>query len=156
MKKHVMSMTYPPKIEPVQTGECTQTIRIGRKFEVNDSILIHGWSGKAYRSKWNNQMRINVVDAIPILVDQHLGIGTQLPEIKLTKWHCWNSDVVNRLAELDFIDPPTGEALKWVLFGLNGAPCGPTPYQIVRWEIDEVATAELRAQAKAIVFEEGK
>ena len=34
MKKHVMAITYTPKIEPVRDGRCTQTIR-----KVEDSLL---------------------------------------------------------------------------------------------------------------------
>lgn len=81
---------------------------------------------------------------------------TRRQEINLIDWHAWDSDYVNDLAKRDFIDPPTGLALRDVLFKLNDAPDEPTQYQVVRWEIDEVATAELRAQAKVIVFEEGK
>jgi len=147
MAKLIMSITYEPKIEPVQLGECTQTIRVGRRFSVDDSILIHGWSGTAYYSNWNGQMRVTVVNAIPILIDSDLGIGTEMPEINLIQWHPWGSNTVNRLAELDFIDPPTGEALKGVLFKLNDEPDGPMPYQIVRWKVDWDATAKLRKEA---------
>lgn len=42
MRKHVMSIAYPYKIDAVQDGRCTQTIRKGRRFAVGDEILIHG------------------------------------------------------------------------------------------------------------------
>ena len=42
MRKHVMAITYPPKIEPVKDGRCTQTIRKGSKVSVSDEILFHG------------------------------------------------------------------------------------------------------------------
>jgi len=48
--------------------------------------------------------------------------------------HAWTSWYPSRLAEYDFIDPPTGEALRDVLFGLNSAHDGPDEYQIMRWE----------------------
>jgi len=153
MKKHIMSMTYEPKIEPVQSGECTQSIRKDLKFKEGDSIMIHGWSGTPYYSKWNGKMRVTVTKAIPIMIDLSLGIGTQQPEINLTKWNAWDSAFVDDLAKRDFIDPPNGHALRDVLFKLNDEPDGPAWYQVVRWEIDEAATAELRAQAKAIVNE---
>jgi len=155
MTKHIMSMTYEPKIEPVQSGECTQSIRVGQRFEIDDSIQIHGWSDpkKPYRSKWNGQMRVTVTEVIPIMIDSFLGIGTQRPGINLTDWNAWDSAFVDDLAKRDFIDPPTGPALRDVLFKLNDEPDGPAMYQVVRWEIDEVATAELRAQAKVIVNE---
>ena len=150
MKKHIMSMTYPPKIEPVQTGECTQSIRKDLKFNKGDSILIHGWSDpkKPYRSPWNGKMRVTVTKVIPIMVDSFLGIGTRHPKLNLIDWHPWSSEYVDDLAKHDFINPPTGLALRDVLFKLNDEPDGPEWYQVVRWGIDEVATAKLRAQAK--------
>lgn len=154
MKKHIMSITYPPKIEPVQSGECTQSIRKNLKFTKGDSILIHGWSDpkKPYRSPWNKQMRVTVTEAIPIMVDSFLGIGTRRPEINLIDWHPWNSKYTDDMAKRDFIDPPTGLVLRDVLFKLNDEPGGPEWYQVVRWVIDEVATAELRAKAKVKVY----
>lgn len=49
----------------------------------------------------------------------------------------WDRPWVTTLAELDFIDPPTGEALRDVLFKLNGGkvPTEPEEHQIVRWNI---------------------
>ena len=40
MARHVMAMTYAPKIDAVQDGRCTQTIRTMRKKEIEggDSI----------------------------------------------------------------------------------------------------------------------
>lgn len=46
----------------------------------------------------------------------------------------WKGKWGDILAERDFIDPPTGEALRDVLFGLNGAPdCQGEQFQIIRW-----------------------
>jgi hypothetical protein len=47
--------------------------------------------------------------------------------------HVWTSWYPDRLAEYDYINPPTGEVLRDVLFGLNGAPKEPEQYQIIRW-----------------------
>ena len=154
MKKHIMSITYAPKIEPVQSGACTQTIRKGERFEVGDSVLIHGWRGVAYRSKWNNRMRVDITEVIPIMIDDCLGIGTQdASNPLLIDWHVWDSEYVDKLAAFDYIDPPTGVELKKVLFTLNEAPVMPERYQIIRWEIDVEATETLRkAEAKAEVI----
>lgn len=134
MQKLVMSLTYLPKIEPVKDGLCTQTIRKGRKVSVGDDILFHGWAGRPYRSKWDWRKRVTVTEAIPIYIDAMLGVATLYTEnSNLLDWHSWDSLYVEELAEYDFIDPPTGEGLRDVLFGLNGAPDSPEEYQIIRW-----------------------
>ncbi len=159
MAKHVLSMTYPPKIDAVQAGMCTQTIRGKWKIKVGDSILFHGWTDpkKPYRSPWNDQMRVTVTEVIPIMIDSFLGIGTRKPIINLIDWHAWNDDCVNDLAKRDYIDPPTGLALRDVLFKLNGAPDAPEKYQIIRWKVDWGATIQIRNEKNRIkLLEEGE
>lgn len=154
MRKRIMSITYTPKIEPVQTGECIQTIRKGHQFEVDDSVLIHGWAGTAYRSRWNKRMRVTITGVTPIVVDSFLGIGTQYqPKSNLIKLHPWDSEYVDDLAALDYIDPPTGVELKKVLFKLIDESDGPEWYQIIRWEIDVDATEALRKAEKDVIFD---
>lgn len=131
MTKHVMAITYPPKIEPVKDGRCIQTIRKGRKVSVGDEILFHGWSGKPYRSKWDWRKRVTIVDIIPTVISIH---GMFFPTIDGLV-HKWTDPYPTKLARFDFIDPTTGEALRDVLFGLNGAPNHPEEYQIIRWTI---------------------
>lgn len=128
MSSHVMSMTYLPKIPAVLSGECTQTIRTkGKKQKcAGDIITLHGWSGKAYRSKWSWRKRVVVYEVIDIQISS---VGMRIDG----NLHAWTSWYPGRLAEYDFIDPPTGEGLRDVLFGLNGAPDGPEEYQIIRW-----------------------
>lgn len=140
MSKHIMSMTYAPKIDAVQDGQCTQTIRTmrKRKIEVGDSILFHGWSGVAYRSKWNKQMRVTVTGVSKCWMSLN---GVRLNKNTLVPW---NSTIIDTLAMNDFIDPPTGPALRDVLFELNSAPSVPMMYRIIRWEVDWDETAKLR------------
>jgi len=134
MKKHVMPLTYAPKIEPVRSGRCNQTIRKGRRFAVGDEILLHDWIGKPYRTKWGWRMRVKVTQVINILVSGDSVVFIDQP----VRYKCaWNDEPVNDLAREDYIDPPTGEALRGVLFGLNGAPDGVGEYQVIRWSIME-------------------
>ena len=130
MRKHVMALTYPPKIEPVQDGRCTQTIRKGRGVSVGDEILFHGWSGRPCRSKWDWRKRVTVVDATNIKISKDGILYLNNPSV----WR-WHEVIVDAIAEHDFINPPTGEALRDVLFGLNGAPGGLEEYQIIRWAL---------------------
>ena len=127
MAKHVKAITYQPKIEPVLDGRCTQTIRTGRNVSAGDEILFHGWSGKPYRSKWDWRKRVEVKVIIPLLISSY---GFRRPD---SSWIRWGCNTANELAALDFIDPPTGEALRDVLFSLNCAPKEPAEYQIIRW-----------------------
>jgi len=121
-------MTYLPKIQAVLSGECTQTIRKLRKKPIckNDIITFHGWAGRPYRSKWGWRKRVVVDEVIDIEISSE---GMLIEGIL----HAWTSWYPGRLAEYDFIDPPTGEALRDVLFGLNDAPDESEEYQIIRW-----------------------
>jgi len=56
VKKHILPLTYEPKIMDVRTGKCTQTIRpitSSITKDVGDLVMFHGWAGKPYRSEWN-------------------------------------------------------------------------------------------------------
>ena len=138
-----MAMTYEPKIDAVQDGRCLQTIRSMRKKEIKagDSILFHGWSGKAYRSEWNDKMRVTVTKAI------HFHASMDGLKFKNNNIIQWDDILIDIIATQDFIDPPSGIALRDVLFKLNGAPSTPVEYQIIRWEVDWAATDELRKEA---------
>ena len=138
MKKHVMALTYEPKIEPVKDGRCTQTIRKGERVAVGDEILFHGWEGRPYRSKWNWQTRVVVTDVIKMeIYDTELLNGVHFPTTNPVSVFHWNHERINRLAKRDFIFPPTGEELKNVLLKLNGGKFLDNPidekYQIIRW-----------------------
>lgn len=56
MKKHILPLTYEPKIKAVLDGVCTQTIRPlnpSNQKRQGDYVMFHGWAGKPYHSKWN-------------------------------------------------------------------------------------------------------
>lgn len=127
MKKHVMSMTYHDKIPAVLDGRCTQTIRTGRRFAVGDEINFVGYNGKA----WRKRVVVNSIDNITI---SYNGIGYYNAN-NYFSIACWGDFLTYGLASDDFINPPTGEALRDVLFGLNGAPDEPQEYQIIRWKV---------------------
>lgn len=138
VRKHVMAITYQPKIEAVRKGKCTQTIRMTDKFTVGDSILLHGWVGKPYRSKWSWIKRVTISRVINAYID--LDFGSREEE-KILHLFCsskmiisfkWDHPEADKLAALDFIDPPTGIELRNVLTKLNKAKGGNT-YQIIRW-----------------------
>ena len=130
MRKLVMALTYPPKIDPVFDGRCTQTIRKGRRVAEGDEILFHDWDDRPYRSKWNRRKRVTVTSVENIKISD---TGIVFDSIDSIQPKTWDSFWATAMAIQDFIDPPTGEALRDVLFGLNGAPDVPEEYQIIRW-----------------------
>jgi len=128
MTRHVKALTYTDKVDAVRSGACRQTIRaIGtRPVHVGDTITFHGWTDGAYRSPWSWRLVVEVAEVIPAEISKN---GMFIDDIL----HAWSSWYPTRLAEYDYINPPTGEALRDVLFGLNGTPKEPEQYQIIRW-----------------------
>ena len=159
-----LPLTYPPKIEPVKRGECTQTIRfctiskskkhpgkIIRK-QVGDRVRFYRWTGRPYWSPPEyiaGYMELENVDNVRVFqhgilfyaeaFNNYFGYknknsfsdaGTSLDHLL-----AWNTLGVQWVATQDFIDPPTGEALRDVLIGKNGKiPAEGAPAQILRWK----------------------
>ena len=137
-----LPLTYPPKIEPVRKGECTQTIRfctiskskkhpgeIIRK-QVGDRVRFYCWTGRPYWSHpeyVTEYMELTYAENVVIKPDGiHDRQSVFLPSLWID---------LDGLASLDFIDPPTGEALRDVLIGKNGKiPLEGIPAQILRWD----------------------
>ncbi len=130
MRKWNLPLTYKPKIIPVYDGQITQTIRTGRKYAVGDSVAFHGWEGVPYKSKWAYRTPyFQVIEVIDITLNYVHGITTPLG-----CQHGWEK--LNYLAELDGIEPPTGFALRDVLFDLNNQQ-NEVEAQVLRWSYVE-------------------
>ena len=133
MTHHNLSFTYKPKIEGVKAGAIRQTIRIGRRFKVGDRLLLFGWEGKPYRSKWAWRKSETVQKAIDIKIYPW---GLELP-IKEPVPHLfpfiWNMATIQVLAILDGIDPPSGWELGRVLCAFHKIPKLGVEAQIIRW-----------------------
>jgi len=121
VKKFVKAFTYAPKIPAVLDGRCTQTIRAIKTDDPDkipiwdDQILFHGWEGKPYRSKWSWRLRVEVEKFLVLELEK-----TGLTDTMNGKFYPWAHPKLTYLAELDFIDPPTGEALGKLLLGWYG------------------------------------
>ena len=141
MRKYNLPLTYAPKIPKVLSGECTQTIRAGRKFQVGDLVSFHGWEGKPYRSKWSFRTPYYELHTIWDIKVWRKGII--FPEIILRhdyspemfrEWDC-----LDWLAVLDGIEPATGEELGKVLLSMNELEptennlLGECDMQVIRW-----------------------
>jgi len=124
MSRHVMSFTYKEKIPAVIEGNIRQTIRPEvesekegarkRIIRPGDTITFHGWEEKPYRSPWSFRKEVTVTEVIPITIFSKGIVFRETNQFEL-----WDSDVVNELARLDGIVPPTGEALCDVLYRFN-------------------------------------
>ena len=126
MRKFNLPLTYKPKIPGVIEGSIRQTIRPGRKFSPADLVAFHGWEGIPYRSKWS--FRTPYTSLIEVLDIEIETRGILLPSGR-ARWA-----ELDTLARLDGIDPPTGEGLKNVLFGMHPIHIGEKlEGQVIRW-----------------------
>ena len=124
-----LGITYKPKIPFVKSGECNQTIRRGRRWAVGDIAHLFTWSGKPYYSKWSWRRDAEVIQVIPVKVmDDFFVVYTDgvngFP-------YLWFHAVVDEIARLDFIDPPSGIVLRNILLHTFA---GQTEGQIIRWK----------------------
>ena len=144
MTTHRMGMTYEPKIEGVRNGTIRQTIRkLNPKhpFKLGDRLLIHGWEGRPYRSKWSWRMDETVKELDKLEVDSEAWTLWDHEDLMAEGWctalHIWDQEhprmVVIALA--DGIYPPTSQGVKKVLEAFHG----PFPrddvieFQVIRW-----------------------
>jgi hypothetical protein len=134
MRKWNLPLTYEPKIQPVIDGTCRQTIRPVKKphleKKIGDLIRFYIWTGKPYRSK-----RKTITEYMPLVnvkscrisyngIDDLYFVG----EVGL-----WGWKDLDRLAELDGIVPPTGEALRDILMEKNNVTTDWIDAQVLRW-----------------------
>lgn len=127
--KFNLPLTYAPKIAGVQDGTIRQTIRTGRKFAVGDLVSFHGWSGRPYFSKWSFRTPyFPLVEVLDIFIEPG---GLRREGQSVVKW---TEPIMDSIARMDGIVPPTGAALAAVLTGLNKIPDGQgVEAQIIRW-----------------------
>lgn len=129
-RKWNVPLTYPPKIQSVMDRTIRQTIRTGRKYSEGDLISFHGWEGKPYRSKWTDRTPYFLIsDVIDVYIEDD---GLRCGDNALVRWA---DPVMDQIASLDGIDPPTGKALGRVLKGLNKIlPGERIEAQIIQWD----------------------
>jgi hypothetical protein len=135
MTTHILAITYQPKVEGVRNGTIRQTIRAfnpENPRKVGDKLLLHGWSGKPYRSPWNwrREEKVTQVFEIECYADYFID-----EENYVCNWGIndgWGRP--STLARLDGISPPTGLELKHVLESYHGKFTDkPVQMQVIRW-----------------------
>lgn len=128
--RHMMAVTCKDKEQEVIDGKIKQTIRQGERIHEGDTLLLHGFEGRVYRSNWTWRKEVTVKRVQPIWVGDS-GIAFT-PSIVVIPW---DSKMVNALAKADGVKPPTGVRLKEVLEAINGkfSKSRSEKYQIIRW-----------------------
>lgn len=146
-RKWNLPLTYAPKIEAVRNGTCTQTIRVTGKTpkKVGDLVSFHGYqNGRGTPWTWRTPYKtITYIKDITI-VGRGIICGfapEELPseqreEGSFLTYKLWLWNELHWLAALDGIVPPTGEALRDVLVGMNGKiPEDGIEAQVIRWKV---------------------
>ena len=159
MAKHIMALTYAPKIEAVRSGECCQTVRLlhqgkelpddirERIMHPGDEILMHTWEGRPYRSKWGWRQRY-IVDEVLVLYCDGEDTWYWSP-LDPTQQECHglmdiiDDDELVDIVRRDHIDPPTVDEWEWTLLRLNGLDyLSDSDWQVIRWRPARTDTAE--------------
>ena len=126
-RKWNLPLTYRPKIARMASGEIRQTIRPGLKYRVGDQVSFHGWEGQPYRSRWTNRTQyyelIRVID---------ITLRPDRVQVHYVVWP-WNDPIIDELARLDGIDPPTGQELGWLFTTMYDLPDDGMDFQVLRW-----------------------
>jgi len=133
--RHCVPMTYGPKVDAVFDGGCRQTIRMGRRYAVGDTVTFFEWTGKPYRSPWGRRVVVKLTFIADIkLRPDGMAWNVDGRPGKRAVWQTepWESAFCDRVAKRDGIDPPTGAELKRVLESFHGPLTGQAA-QVLRW-----------------------
>lgn len=103
--KHILPLTYEPKIQDVIDGKCTQTIRpiSSTKFkEKGDLVMFHGWSGQPYFSKWSFRTPYwEITQTFDIHFEMNNGNVVIRKADKFCNFHTISEKEMHRIAVLD-------------------------------------------------------
>ena len=138
MKAQNVGFTYKPKIPAVQAGTCRQTVRMGRRFELDQILHLFTWEGKARHSKWGWRKDEKCVQLYDVLIYVG-GISCKtliddvksICEFKIGYFYPW--DMLDWIAERDGIEPPTGKAMGELFRKMHKLPNDGAEAQILRW-----------------------
>ena len=135
MSFHSVPLSYKPKLDAVFSGACRQTIRLGRRYAVGDTVLFFEWTGRPRRSRWGRRItvKLTAVDKA-ILHPAGMAVLMGVAGWVTMPWDGCDGNTIATVAVADFIDPPTGEELKRVLEAFHGPfPVEGVEAQILRW-----------------------
>jgi len=105
MKKHILPLTYEPKIPDVLNGKCTQTIRsisYSKSKEKGDLVMFHGWSDKPYQSKWSFRTPYwEIIQSFDFHFEMENGNISIRKADEFTNFHTISNKEIHRIAVLD-------------------------------------------------------
>lgn len=127
---HITAITYEPKIKKVLDLDVRRTMRKTRKFKSGQHVLIHGWSGRPYRSKWSWRMKVHLITVLNFHLSKEC-ISIMDDDWKVADMISWSSETANGMAFLDGVEGG-GEGLKKSLKKLNGRNWQGS-YQMIVW-----------------------
>ena len=131
--KHILPLTYEPKILDVREGGCTQTIRPlnpTNQKSVDDWVMFHGWSDKPYRSKWNwRTFYWSIIEVIDVCVKPD---GLVIPDPE----HYLSKEESNKIARLDGFKDYNELYQQFVkMYGdVFNDPFDHKFFQVIRWD----------------------
>ena len=126
--KHTKRITYKHKLEEIEAGRVTQTIRKGRNVNVGDTIYFI-----------DIDLEVKVLLTFPIFCFEdyvEFGYYNTEGEYQYTHHTLWEDEEINNLAKDDGICPPIGLELKKVLlelYEMDAFPQDGLAMQIIRW-----------------------
>ena len=139
MARHVMALTYAPKIEAVKSGACCQTIRrynYERPKRPGDKLILHTWAGRPYRSQWDWRLT-TTIDSVWRLRFPGIrnGITASISFNEGRDWLPTDGIGLTNIAIDDGIEDPSAESLRATLKRLNGlVSLFGTEWEIIRWQ----------------------
>lgn len=139
MKAQNVGFTYKPKIPAVKAGTCRQTVRMGRRFELDQVLHLFTWEGKPRHSKWGWRKDERCVQLYDVSITPG-GIlcATIIDDVKpicnfsvAGNFYPW--ETLDWIAKRDGIEPPTGKAMGELFRKMHKLTGAGSPAQIVRW-----------------------
>ena len=118
MAVHVKALTYQPKIGRVLSGEIRQTIRkVGKKpIKHGDTLILHGWFGRPYRSPWSWRIKLNVWYVKPLLWTGHYFVNQHGRLSKEEHEKIFKEDGFSSLSDgLDFFSQYPRETMMYMI-----------------------------------------
>jgi len=138
--KHVLPLTYEPKIADVRDGYCIQTIRPkseSRPKKVGDFVMFHGWEGVPYRSKWSWRtpyMKITDtfhIQFLNITSDNTVALLKELPPTGSDHFDRLTEEQANTIARFDGF--ATFRHMITQFKKMYGKEIFTTLFQVIRW-----------------------
>lgn len=142
MTKHILPLTYEPKIPGVISGKITQTIRpfnSTKQKKVGDLIMFHGWTGKPRRSKWSFRTPYwKIIETFDIIFYKNY-VDDRIILRKPDEDDCFHDlsvEEINNIAVLDGFED-IKEMFK-VFLGFYGDGVYDSAFTVIRWKYNGV------------------